>query len=129
MLVYHIDRATDPTRPAPAMEIVGVQKYPWRSTAHGGGGGGGHPASPTSATSPQFALLATSPPVSPTAATFAHAHAHTLVGAGAGFPPQSPMMATRIGAPGGGGPPGPMEELNARMIAYSYSMPQYGFQS
>ena len=112
VLVYHIERVTDASRPAPAMEIIGVQKYPWRGPSH---------SSSTPASSP-FHMLGSSPPVSPSHPTFG---GH-LFAAGTPLPPHSPIAA-RASVPGGSLPAG-VENVDARMVAYSYSMSSpYGF--
>ncbi|KAH9946185.1 uncharacterized protein BXZ73DRAFT_95683 [Epithele typhae] len=129
VLVYHIDRTTDPGRPAPAMEVISVQKCPWRP----------QDSSPTAATSP-YQLLTTSPPVSPTLPTFPR----VSTSAGGPLSPQPPIMHHGIHSPGassgagvglssgmgGVGAVGGMDDASARMFNFAYSLPSpYGFHS
>ncbi|KAI0670463.1 hypothetical protein C8Q78DRAFT_1079426 [Trametes maxima] len=80
VLVYHIERVADAARTAPAMELIGFQKYPWR----------GPGTSPQHQHQQQFA----SPPVSPTSPTFPGEYGSAPVS------PTSPMF-PQGAAPGG----------------------------
>ncbi|KAI0748039.1 hypothetical protein C8Q80DRAFT_1120612 [Daedaleopsis nitida] len=66
VLVYHLERVADGPRPAPAMELIGVQKYPWRGVG---------PSSAASSSSFQLGS-SPSPPISPHSPTFSHAYAY-----------------------------------------------------
>ncbi|KAI0362004.1 hypothetical protein OH77DRAFT_12266 [Trametes cingulata] len=75
VLVYHIERVADAARTAPAMELIGFQKYPWRpATAQQAHQHQQHFTSPpVSPTSPTFPPEYSSAPVSPTSPMFPQA--------------------------------------------------------
>ncbi|KAH9901303.1 hypothetical protein C8Q73DRAFT_742885 [Cubamyces lactineus] len=81
VLVYHIERVADAARTAPAMELIGFQKYPWRPvSAQQQHQHAQHPhphphhqpfaSPPVSPTSPTFSSDFSSAPVSPTSPMF-----------------------------------------------------------
>ncbi|RDX56864.1 hypothetical protein OH76DRAFT_1336626 [Lentinus brumalis] len=105
VLVFHVERVADATRTAPAMELIGFQKYPCR--------GGAPPSSASSSSSFPF-FASPSPPVSPTSPTFAHTRTYPS----APVSPQSPLF-PRMSVPSGSGP----EDVSTPML-YSYPPPQ-----
>ncbi|KAI0709108.1 hypothetical protein C8Q76DRAFT_799139 [Earliella scabrosa] len=108
VLVYHIERAADATRTAPAMELIGFQKYPWR---------GASASAPTSSTASSFPLIPSpSPPVSPHSPTFAQAFASAS---------QSPLF-TRTSVPSGTGS-GVDDMSAAARLMYTYPPPPLPF--
>ncbi|KAL7283328.1 hypothetical protein ACG7TL_002757 [Trametes sanguinea] len=81
VLVYHIERVTDAARPAPAMELIGFQKYPWRGPM-------------TAQQHRQHQQFAASPPVSPTSPTFSAEYSSPVS-------PNSPMFPQNPTIPAG----------------------------
>ncbi|RPD66049.1 hypothetical protein L226DRAFT_566531 [Lentinus tigrinus ALCF2SS1-7] len=105
VLVYHIERIADATRAAPAMELIGFQKYPWR----------GVPPPSSASSSAAFQLFASpSPPVSPTSSSFPHPHAYPS----APLSPQSPLFPRSSISSSSG-----TEDASTQML-YSYPPPQ-----
>ncbi|KAI8998712.1 hypothetical protein BD414DRAFT_512301 [Trametes punicea] len=80
VLVYHIERVADAARTAPAMELIGFQKYPWRG--------------PMTAQQQQRLQHFASPPISPTSPTFTADYSSAPVSpASPMFPPNATITA------------------------------------